>query len=136
MKKESLRDVFKRKYGDIISPENCGVSFGDGWYDIVCQCCDLVVRVNSELPPDARKIKVVQIKQKFGTLRFYVDYVPENWISSKINELQSLTRNICEDCGAPGKERDGSWIRTLCDSCSSKAKSNFVFETNPIDEDQ
>lgn len=62
---------------------------------------------------------VVQVKEKFGTLRFYANASNER-ISRLITLAERLTDTTCEDCGEAGKERPGGWIRTLCDDCYAK----------------
>ena len=37
-----------------------------------------------------------------------------------IEEAETKSATICEDCGKPGKLRSGGWIRTLCDECCIK----------------
>lgn len=55
-----------------------------------------------------------QIKEKFGTLRFYLTSgTEEMW--KIVHEAENKSCKICEECGAPGKRRGGGWILTLCD---------------------
>lgn len=55
-----------------------------------------------------------QVKEKFGGLRFYVDGGDE--VSNRlISFAESLSVKTCEVCGAPGRQRDGGWIKTLCE---------------------
>ncbi len=56
----------------------------------------------------------VQVKEKFGTLRFYVHGGSEK-AHAYIEFAEALSGSTCEECGAPGKTRGGGWIRTLCD---------------------
>jgi uncharacterized Zn finger protein (UPF0148 family) len=54
------------------------------------------------------------VKEKFGTLRFYVDGgTPE--MHNYIEFAEAMTRITCEVCGNPGISRTGGWIRVLCD---------------------
>lgn len=59
-------------------------------------------------------INVAQIKEKFGGLRFYYDGGDEH-ISGMVTMAESWAHRTCEQCGNKGKQRDGGWIRTLCD---------------------
>lgn len=56
----------------------------------------------------------VQVKEKFGTLRFYVNGGNEK-AYNYIEFAEALSGSTCEECGAPGTTRGGGWIRTLCD---------------------
>lgn len=57
--------------------------------------------------------EVLQVKEKFGGLRFYVSgATPE--IQAAIDFAESLSHTICEECGNKGFIVGRSWIRTLC----------------------
>lgn len=63
-----------------------------------------------------------QIKEKFGTLRVYYSGGDE-FCEGIIAMAESMSAVTCEDCGVPGKVRDGGWIRTLCDACEENYKT-------------
>jgi organic radical activating enzyme len=57
--------------------------------------------------------KVVQVKEKFGTLRLYTDN--NNEVSYAITAYAELmSEDICEMCGNAGKTYRMSWHKTLC----------------------
>ena len=60
-----------------------------------------------------------QVKEKFGGLRFYMTLYNED-LERDIAEAEKLASKTCESCGAPGKSRNGGWIKTLCDTCDRK----------------
>jgi hypothetical protein len=66
---------------------------------------------------------VLQVKEKFGTLRFYC---PSTDASDKYVRLaERLSAVTCEDCGKPGKANDAGWIRTQCYECrDQRVRSN------------
>ena len=81
-----------------------------------------------------------QVKEKFGTLRFYysVDYKDleysdsEGWdniIRSLVSRAEMMSGYTCERCGERGKIRPGGWIKTLCDKCDSKEFEVSTAET-------
>lgn len=59
-------------------------------------------------------IRVVQIKEKFGGLRFYFDGGNE-YIRGLVDMAETWAGHTCEKCGEVGYQRGGGWIRTLCD---------------------
>ena len=59
-------------------------------------------------------IRVAQIKEKFGGLRFYYDGGDDH-ISGMVRMAEAWAGQTCETCGDKGKQRSGGWIRTLCD---------------------
>lgn len=67
-----------------------------------------------DVTPKLDYIRVAQIKEKFGGLRFYYDG-GDNEISGMVRMAESWAARSCETCGNVGKQRGGGWIRTLCD---------------------
>lgn len=77
---------------------------GRGWHP-------LLDRIFEMLPEDA---VVLQVKEKFGGLRFYVSNVSKGVLNT-INVVEAGSYKICEVCGAPGEcESIGGWAQTLC----------------------
>lgn len=68
------------------------------------------------VPLACPQVVVSQIKEKFGTLRFYYTGGDE-YVDGLEHMADSMSAVMCEDCGCPGKSRSskGKWIRTLCD---------------------
>jgi hypothetical protein len=57
--------------------------------------------------------KIAQIKEKFGTLRWYVNNADKT--SQKIIDFAELmSENTCEVCGEYGKTYTTGWHKTLC----------------------
>jgi hypothetical protein len=56
----------------------------------------------------------VQVKEKFGGLRFYVGGATEK-IYDYITFAESMSYRTCEVCGSPGKRYTDGWHKTLCD---------------------
>jgi hypothetical protein len=65
--------------------------------------------------PDAiPQVVAVQVKEKFGGLRFYYNG-GDDYIRGLASMAESMSTSTCEECGAPGSTRSGGWVRTLCD---------------------
>ncbi len=60
--------------------------------------------------------EILQVKEKFGGLRFYVQG-SNDFFDGMICMAEQASYTICEQCGKPGKPRSGGWILTLCDEC-------------------
>ena len=60
------------------------------------------------------QVVVEQVKEKFGTLRFYYQGGDE-FVHGAVWLAESLSGHLCEECGAPGKRTGGGWVRTLCE---------------------
>jgi hypothetical protein len=66
--------------------------------------------------------RAMQVKEKFGTLRFYMTHYPkgeaEEWFAA-IREAEEKSGKTCEICGKPGElgNRSSYWISTECQEC-------------------
>lgn len=60
------------------------------------------------------QVVIEQIKEKFGSLRFYYQGGDE-FVGGAVWLAESLSSGMCEECGAPGHRTSGGWIKTLCD---------------------
>jgi hypothetical protein len=87
-----------------------GFDVGDGWYQLIYEAAEKIAPIS----PD---IRCVQIKEKFGALRFYVEGDPgESWdpINRALDDATIRSACTCEECGSEGEIRSGGWLRTLC----------------------
>ena len=89
---------------------------GPGW-------SDLISRLVNKLFALGWDGSVLQCKEKFGGLRFYIGTVSQDVPIEAAEGIEKLVRaaeaesySICEECGAPGVARIGGWIKTLCDT--------------------
>lgn len=71
-------------------------------------------RTPREIPEPVPQVVAVQVKEKFGGLRFYYNGGDE-YIRGLENMAESMSYRTCETCGAPGKSTKGGWIQTLCE---------------------
>ena len=115
---------------------------GDGWIPLIEEAKTIIAKYNQKLKEedlDAEPLEFIQIKEKWGGLRIYLNYyVPE--IADQIHELESKSLNICEHCGTnKNVKRDWThgWIMTLCDKCREEELEQFnsrYKNTNSFDE--
>ncbi|MEK7197881.1 MAG: hypothetical protein AAB648_00250 [Patescibacteria group bacterium] len=91
-----------------------GFECGDGWFELINELCKKLKAL------DLKDFRVLQVKEKFGGLRFYVNGVELDKADETyqlIDEAEAKSLTICEKCGKPGKSNEIGWIRTLCDNC-------------------
>lgn len=100
------------------------VECGKGWqrlYTPLLEVCKLT------------GVEVLQVKEKFGTLRFYTGKAPA-WLDDLITLAEAQSAHVCEICGAEAifpykdteahargktvKMRTKGWWKTLCDPCA------------------
>ena len=105
---EALRALLER------IPDGWGrwIQCGAGWYPILARLEERL----GQIDPD---YQVHQIKEKFGTLRFYWAGRDYNVGEAVVADAEAESARTCERCGSPGnlRKRRG-WLRTLCDSCA------------------
>jgi hypothetical protein len=81
---------------------------------------------------EASKVPVaVQVKEKFGGLRFYVHAATDKHYNY-ISFAESMSYRTCEECGAPGKTYTDGWHRTMCDIHAAMAgrTEEYQYEEN------
>ncbi len=124
MNEENTRKIFEA-FPDMFRGRNMtvrenlmpfGFACGDGWFDLIYQLCtDITAELDKpENEGIAERFIVLQVKEKFAGLRFYVGSATEA-IFDLIHKAEADSYEICERCGEPGLCRMGSWYRTLCD---------------------
>lgn len=97
---DEIKSVLAEIIDKIQPPWGKTIACDDGWHQLVAKC-------HLELKAMDPNYEIFQIKEKFGTLRFYFltrknDYVElEMWKISQKYELASA--EICEITGKPGK---------------------------------
>jgi hypothetical protein len=74
-----------------------------------------VPREERVIPEPVEEVVAIQVKEKFGGLRFYHSGGDE-YIRAAVDMAEEMSYVTCEVCGNAGKYRnDRPWIRTLCD---------------------
>jgi len=90
----------------------------------------------AKLTMDEEVLKVpvaVQIKEKFGGLRFYVQAATDKHYNY-ISFAESMSYRTCEECGAPGKTYTDGWHKTLCDIHAEMHGREKEYESDEEDE--
>lgn len=80
------------------------------------------------------QVEAVQVKEKYGTLRFYVNQSNDT-ISNWISFAETMSSVTCEECGGPGRSTGKSWIKTLCTPCEKiqdERRSQFIQDAKQL----
>ena len=75
-----------------------------------------------EVAREIPQVVVDQVKEKFGTLRFYYTGGDDE-ISGMVRMAEAMSSVTCESCAAPTKTNwpePGGWVTTLCEPCSDR----------------
>lgn len=100
-----------------------GIECGDGWYNLLDDLCsNLQTYVdNSDFP----QVEAVQVKEKFGILRFYLDD-EDDVIEAFIDHAESISNKTCEICGTTDNVGHTiGWITTCCEACAKDMERNW-----------
>ena len=65
------------------------------------------------VPEEIPQVTLDQVKEKFGTLRFYYTG-GDDQIYGMVRMAESMSGVTCEECGKPGTSTSGGWIKTAC----------------------
>ena len=116
--------MFVNRYKPMTETTMCwGFECGDGWFNIINQLCaniqhhiDWRNRKNELDPtqPIVSQVTVDQVKEKFGTLRFYYTG-GDDYIDGLVSMAESMSGVTCEECGNPGSTVGRGWLTTLCE---------------------
>ena len=119
-----------------------GLECDDGWYYLIDLLCEALtytfttaVEIDEEdgkrlgIEPsgwkeeekdryffkvEAPQVVADQVKEKFGTLRFYVSGATDRHYNY-IEFAELMSSKVCEECGAPGETYPIGWHQTLCE---------------------
>lgn len=121
-----LHKKLTKTYPKILSKPMYGIECDDGWYDLLYHLCrEIQSYVDQNGCP---AIIATQIKEKFGSLRFYyhmdIDQAPLDEVAQDncykaidaiVDRYVTLSHKTCEDTGNVGSLcKRGHWMKTLC----------------------
>jgi hypothetical protein len=106
------------KLDKLIVPLQFGFECGDGWADLLVELCTKIQSHLLTLPEqEVESIHAIQVKEKYGTLRFYLSSYNEV-LESLIEEATERSSKTCEVCGSPGEVIGDSWLYCACENHS------------------
>lgn len=88
---------------------------GQGWFEILWNLCvSLEGIARARIASGYAPVRVVQVKENYGSLRFYVDGGCSE-IHDLIDVAETTSEITCEACGKPGNTLCiREWYQTLC----------------------
>ena len=140
---KQLQDKLFKKYPKIFGQKDLpinqtcmcwGIECGNGWYKLLdILCSQLQFNTDKNNYP---QIEAVQVKEKYGGLRFYYNSIPQEndkWIErhngtieGMVSFAEFLSEETCELCGSMDEvSQTKGWIKTLCKNCMKK-ENNYV----------
>jgi len=124
---------FKNVYPKLLAKENArhedfwGFECADGWFNLLNLLMQNIQSHCDWKQDTCPQVIVKQVKEKFGTLRFYYEGGDE-YVAGLVALAESMSGIMCEGCGAPAKTSGGlngkGWIKTMCQTCNEKRGKN------------
>lgn len=102
-----------------------GIECGNGWFPVIYKLSADIAKITTD-------ISVVQIKEKFGELRYYYSW-PETVTEEQNDAIRALVEAaveqcsaVCEECGAPAQitDQDRWWV-CLCHNHLEERANRF-----------
>ena len=109
MKKDLVESLCLRY--PLIFAERPGIACGDGWFDLLDVLCE---RLQYWTDRGAPQVAALQVKEKFGELRFYPRGPASQEQRGMIWMAEAMSSRICERCGRPGAQLVAGAVMTRC----------------------
>lgn len=116
-----MREEFEARWPDWFDKRNedgkrvslvFGFQCNSGWRDLLWRLCEDIEKLGP-----GRNFHVLQVKEKFGGLRFYTSGTTEE-VLHRIHLAEQESYQTCEDCGTKENvSTSGGWLLTLCEEC-------------------
>lgn len=123
-KKEQERREHPERFEPKWPYELFGVECGEGWKKLYQPLIDYINNYNKD-KKEGDRIEIHQIKEKFGGLRFYVNFYTEE-LKDMIRKAESMSYCTCERCGEYIDKpiTENHWIYAECEDCHRQWKED------------
>jgi len=89
------------------------------------------MRLRKPLDMDAMQVHAIQVKEKFGGMRFYIGGSSDE-VFGMITMAEAMSFVTCEQCGNPGSlHHRGGWLKTVCTECAVSLE--YIKGSDPYD---
>lgn len=144
---ERMRLDLERSYHRLLRAHG-SIGYGPGWHQLIRALFEGIDELLTDAQAEA--FCVQQIKEKFGTLRFYYSVAgqatlnvdifsswgsrrlrippspnpgyPTEAIDALIDKAERASEVTCENCGRPGLLRTSGWYHVRCDLCEELSR--------------
>ncbi len=117
---ERLKGLYPNLYLNLVS-----IDCRDGWYPLIERLSAKLEAELIALPKVFRDYHAAQVKQKFGTLRFYMYRYPSDEFKQHIVDAEEESATICEFCGASAVLHSSGRWEVICDLCALKRAARY-----------
>ena len=139
-------ELLQRRHKELFATPECD----NGWFEIIDRLmCDIEASLTDIGLKKEQWPKTVQIKEKFGTLRYYIDSVRSDksiayegsggmisfrpisdlhGVRELISNAETKSAHVCERCGGEGVLVKFGWSHTYCADCESWYNSRTDYD--------
>lgn len=119
---QQLQKEFPLLYENCNSRKGSCMQFGfecdDGWYSLLHELSTklypLILESRNNFSEHDIYPRASQVKEKFGSLRFYMDTATDE-MHDIIDHYEAVSARTCETCGEPGiLDSSRNWLKCLC----------------------
>ena len=109
---DKVSEDYDYSYNELLALEKgWAKAFG---YELICELRDALIEAVY-----LDKYRITQIKEKYGTLRWYDFGAPED-VFKILMKYESLSYKTCIYCGKPATHETYGWINYVCEKCLSE----------------
>lgn len=110
---ETYPELYRDRFGSPTQTLMCwGFECGNGWFPLLDSISTLLT--NQCRDQSIASANVIQVKEKFGSLRFYFNG-GDAFCEGVVDMAESMSEQLCEICGAPGEiNRLNGWLACYC----------------------
>jgi Mor family transcriptional regulator len=112
-----IQDKLTKRFPGILGEVSLDVP--NSWENIIYAICSLIEKEVEERGIDP--IRAVQVKEKFGGLRFYLEGRDER-VETMIDHFEYLATTVCAKCGSfkDVSLTKSAWLLYYCIDCREK----------------
>lgn len=120
---KTFPNLYAKRYASMQETCMCwGFDCDDGWFDIIWELSEKLEKLGG--------VVASQVKEKYGTLRFYADWTretDEKLAMKYISEAEEKSAVTCEITGKPGKLISyRGWLMVRCDEELAKLDQSKI----------
>lgn len=111
--KDDLLSILRGRYPELFSSTHLReIACLPGWLNLIDELCR-TLKIHLDSHPDVPQAKVLQVKEKFGGLRFYFSD-GDTACRGAVAAAEERSLSTCEVCGQTGALREGRWLSVRC----------------------
>lgn len=110
---DELLPILRGRYPELFSDTHLReIACLPGWLNLIDELCR-TLQIHLDSHPDVPQAKVLQVKEKFGGLRFYFSG-GDTACREVVAAAEERSLSTCEVCGQAGILGEGRWLSVRC----------------------